>query len=176
MVTVPGNCTVGGNAINEHWTFYAILQPDSDSMQVWHTQIPDDPVGEIGCMVRPSGGWGNRRLSGNTDTVKTEESSTQAMLGNAEPFMMPSDSGATKEFTDGDAVGLESGVAQHHGAGRPRQVVSDNERGDHGLGAASRRPPAMRARSTAVQFATTISSPALSGSRKMKCLPSGITS
>src|SRR5438034_6346130 len=37
-------------------------------------------------------------------------------------------------------------------------------------------PRAMRARSTDVQFATTISSPALSGSRKMKCVPSGITS
>ena len=37
-------------------------------------------------------------------------------------------------------------------------------------------PPAIRARSTDVQFATTISSPALSGSRKTKCVPSGITS
>ena len=54
-------------------------------------------------MVRPSGGWGNRRLSGKTDTVKTEESWTQSMLANAEPFIMPSDSGATKEFTDGEA-------------------------------------------------------------------------
>ncbi len=107
QVTVPGNCKVSGNAINEHWTFFAILQPDSDSMQVWHIQIPDDPEGVIGCMVRPSGGWGNRRLSGNTDTVKTEESWTQSQLANAEPFMMPTDSGATKEFTDGDAVGFE---------------------------------------------------------------------
>ena len=54
--------------------------------------------------------WGNRRLSGNTDTVKTEESWTPGKLANAEPFMMPSDSGATKEFTEGDAVedGAES--------------------------------------------------------------------
>jgi hypothetical protein len=107
QVTVPGNCKVEGNAINEHWTFFAILQPDSDSMQVWHIHIPEEAEGEIGCMVRPSGGWGNRRLSGSSDTVKTEEDWTQSRLANARPFMMPSDSGATKEFTGGDRAGFE---------------------------------------------------------------------
>ena len=38
------------------------------------------------------------------------------------------------------------------------------------------RPPAIRPRSTDAQFDTTISSPASSGSRKMKWVPSGITS
>lgn len=107
QVTVPGNCKVSGNAISEHWTFFAILQPDSDSMQVWHISIPEDAEGVIGCMVRPSGGWGNRRLAGNTDTVKTEEDWTQSQLANAEPFMMPTDSGATREFTEGDNAGFE---------------------------------------------------------------------
>jgi hypothetical protein len=102
-VTVPGNCSVTGNTIKEHWTFYAILRPDSDSMQIWQTQLSDDEEGEVGCRVTASGGWGNRRLSGKTENVKTKESWNQSILANAEPFMMPSDSGATKEFTDGEA-------------------------------------------------------------------------
>lgn len=103
QVTVPGNCSVTGNTIKEHWTFYAILKPDSDSMQVWQIQMSDDEEGEVGCMVTASGGWGNRRLSGKTENVKTKESWNQSILANAEPFTMPSDSGATKEFTDGEA-------------------------------------------------------------------------
>ena len=64
QVTVPSNCKVGGNTINEHWTFYAILQPDSDSMQVWHFQVTDDPVG-----VR-SGVWSGRQAVGATDVCR----------------------------------------------------------------------------------------------------------
>jgi hypothetical protein len=101
VMTVPSNCTAK-ESINEHWTFYAIFPPDSDSMQVWRTQITDEPVGAIKCGVRPSGGWGGRRLSGKTDTVTTEESIDAGMLGSGEPFMMPSDSGSTKEFTEGE--------------------------------------------------------------------------
>ncbi len=36
VMTVPSNCTAK-ESINEQWTFYAILPPDSDSMQVWRT-------------------------------------------------------------------------------------------------------------------------------------------
>ena len=101
VMTVPSNCTAK-ESINEQWTFYAISRPTRTPCRCGVPRLTDEPVGAIKCMVRPSGGWGNRRLSGKTDTVTTEESIDAGMLGSGEPFMMPSDSGATQEFTEGE--------------------------------------------------------------------------
>ena len=45
--------------MKERWEFNALLEPDSGSVKVWHTQLSDEPTGEIVC----SQGGGTARMN-----------------------------------------------------------------------------------------------------------------
>ena len=77
------NCT-GGGAVDEQWTFYVTLLPDSDSLTVLRTLFWNGTE-----MVVDSGKFG-----------KLDDEFRASMLGTGEPFTMASDSGSTKEFRE----------------------------------------------------------------------------
>ena len=45
---VPASCRAT-TSVKERWEFKALLEPDSGSVKVWHTQLSDEPTGEIVC-------------------------------------------------------------------------------------------------------------------------------
>jgi hypothetical protein len=58
-MTVPAFCTAKGS-VKERWQFNALLDPESGSVKVWHTQLSDEPTGEIVC--RQGGGTGRMNV------------------------------------------------------------------------------------------------------------------
>ena len=45
---VPKFCRAT-TSVKERWEFNALLEADSGSVKVWHTQLSDEPTGEIVC-------------------------------------------------------------------------------------------------------------------------------
>ncbi|HEY8258254.1 MAG TPA: hypothetical protein VIG08_11430 [Gemmatimonadales bacterium] len=86
-LTVPQDCSASGSR-RERWQFYALFPPGSDSITVWRFLFDEDPEGGIQCRH----GTGTMRITHLSPGTPT------SMLGTAEPFLMPSDSGSTKRF------------------------------------------------------------------------------
>ena len=54
-MTLPRNCSGSGN-VKERWLLKALMDPKSGSVTIWHTQLDEEPTGQIEC--RQGGGTG----------------------------------------------------------------------------------------------------------------------
>jgi hypothetical protein len=54
-MTLPRNCSGNGN-VKERWLLKAFMDPKSGSVTIWHTQLDEEPTGQIEC--RQGGGTG----------------------------------------------------------------------------------------------------------------------
>jgi hypothetical protein len=54
-LTLPRNCSGNGN-VKERWLLKALMDPKSGSVTIWHTQLDEEPTGQIEC--RQGGGTG----------------------------------------------------------------------------------------------------------------------
>jgi hypothetical protein len=66
--------------VKERWQFNALLDPASGSLKVWHTQISDEPTGEIVC-----------RQGGGTARMNVDPGVLAGLLGAGE-MVIPADS------------------------------------------------------------------------------------
>ena len=76
---VPSFCTAN-TSVKERWEFNALLDPESGSVKVWHTQISDEPTGEIMC-----------RQGGGTARMNADPGALVGLLGAGE-MVIPADS------------------------------------------------------------------------------------
>jgi len=58
-MTLPRNCT-GNGSVQERWQLNALTDPGSGSIRVWHTQLDEEPTGQIEC--RQGGGVGKMNI------------------------------------------------------------------------------------------------------------------
>src|SRR6476661_114537 len=54
-MTLTRNCSGNGN-VKERWLLKAFMDPNSGSVTIWHTQLDEEPTGQIEC--RQGGGTG----------------------------------------------------------------------------------------------------------------------
>jgi hypothetical protein len=76
---VPASCTAK-TSVKERWEFKALLEPDSGSVKVWHTQLSDEPTGEIVC-----------KQGGGTARMNADPGALVGLLGAGE-MVIPLDS------------------------------------------------------------------------------------
>jgi hypothetical protein len=81
---VPRFCTAK-TSVKERWQFNALLDPESGSVQVWHTQLSDEPTGEIVC-----------RQGGGTARMNADLGALIGLLGAGE-MVIPADSTRRKQ-------------------------------------------------------------------------------
>ena len=58
-MTLPRNCT-GNGSVKERWQLNALIDSVSGSVKVWHTQLSEEPTGQIEC--RQGGGTGKMNI------------------------------------------------------------------------------------------------------------------
>lgn len=85
-ITVPAFCRAKGS-VKERWQFNTLLDPESGSVKVWHTQISDEPTGEIVC-----------RRGGGTARMNVDPGVVAGMLGAGEMVILV-DSTTRKQAT-----------------------------------------------------------------------------
>jgi hypothetical protein len=81
---VPASCRAT-TSVKERWEFKALLEPDSGSVKVWHTQLSDEPTGEIVC-----------RQGGGTARMNADPGALVGLLGAGE-MVIPLDSTRRKQ-------------------------------------------------------------------------------
>jgi len=82
-MTLPSFCS-GKGFVTERWRFTAFLDPESGSVRVWHTRIPQEPTGEIVC-----------RQGGGTARMGIDPGVVAGLLGAGE-MVIPADSTSKK--------------------------------------------------------------------------------
>jgi hypothetical protein len=82
---VPKFCTAN-TSVKERWQFNALLDPESGSVKVWHTQISDEPTGEIVC-----------RQGGGVGRMKADPGALVGLLGAGEMVIPATDSTSRKQ-------------------------------------------------------------------------------
>ena len=81
---VPASCRAT-TSVKERWEFKALLEPDSGSVKVWHTQLSDEPTGEIVC-----------KQGGGTARMNADPGALVGLLGAGE-MVIPLDSTRRKQ-------------------------------------------------------------------------------
>jgi hypothetical protein len=81
---VPKFCTAN-TSVKESWQFNALLDTESGSVKVWHTQISDEPTGKI-----------VGRGRGGTARMKADPGTLAGLLGAGE-MVIPADSTRRKQ-------------------------------------------------------------------------------
>jgi hypothetical protein len=81
---VPSFCTAN-TSVKERWEFNALVDPESGDVKVWHTQISDEPTGEIVC-----------RQGGGTARMNADMGALVGLLGAGE-MVIPLDSTRRKQ-------------------------------------------------------------------------------
>ena len=84
-MTVPSFCTAQA-AVKERWQFNAVLDEQTGSLQIWHTQLSEEPTGDIVC-----------RQGGGTARMNADIGALAGLVGAGDMIIPPADSIGRKQ-------------------------------------------------------------------------------